>query len=257
MSLETCAESLRTQDPHRFGCMMAAAPADRSKLVTLYALNLELARAPLQSADPLLAEMRLQWWIDRLRAMGQGDQPPSHDLLSPLHDAWGDKAEAMVPLAEGRKRDCDRQPFDDPAQVEDYVNATAGSLMHLAASALGADADAYAAVSRQALGMGLASWLGALPQLQAWNMGLVPQIAPAAARELARSALLSLDAAADARRLVPRRAAPALAAPAATRAFLTSVADGLQDPLEPAPTISPFRRRAALARLALTGRWWV
>ena len=56
MSLDTCAESLRAHDPDRFGICLLAPPEARPRLLTLYALNLELARAPLASAEPLIAE---------------------------------------------------------------------------------------------------------------------------------------------------------------------------------------------------------
>ena len=66
MTLEACTEALRQHDPDRFGAVLVAEARDRPALVTLYALNLEIARAPFQSAEPMLAEMRLQWWVDRL-----------------------------------------------------------------------------------------------------------------------------------------------------------------------------------------------
>ena len=84
MTLEACTEILRQQDPDRFGAVLVAAPEHRPALVTLYALNLEIARAPFQSAEPMLAEMRLQWWADRLAEMGRGTPPPLHDVLTPL-----------------------------------------------------------------------------------------------------------------------------------------------------------------------------
>ena len=68
MTLEACTELVRTQDPDRFGATLVARPEDRPALITLYALNLEIARAPFQSAEPMLAEMRLQWWRDQIDA---------------------------------------------------------------------------------------------------------------------------------------------------------------------------------------------
>ena len=250
MTLDACAQSLRDHDPDRFGMVMAAAPGDRPRLATLYALNLELARAPFQSAEPMLAEMRLQWWEDRLDEMGQGAAPPLHDVLTPLWDAWGQGAGALVPLAQARRRDCARLPFGDADEVLAYVDATAGGLMRAAAGALGAQDGAT--IGDQARGAGLAAWLRALPQLQAMNMGL-PRPDAAIPRALAADGLAALD---RARRgaPVPRRAAPALFTGTGARAALRAVADG-SDPFAPLPAPSDFRRRAALARLALNGRW--
>ncbi|WP_313353305.1 squalene/phytoene synthase family protein, partial [Paracoccus sp. (in: a-proteobacteria)] len=82
MSLEDCANALREHDPDRFGICLMVASEVRPKLLTLYALNLELARAPLASTEPLIAEMRLQWWFERLEDIGAG-KPQSHELLTP------------------------------------------------------------------------------------------------------------------------------------------------------------------------------
>lgn len=252
MSVAHCLGALREADPLRFGMVMAA-PADaRAGLAPLYALNLELARAPLQSAEPMLAEMRLQWWADRLAAMAQGAAPPAHEVLTPLWDAWGARAGDLGALVEARRRDCAREPFNNEAQVIDYVDETSGSLMAAATGFLGAGGAAMAVVADQARAAGLAAWLRALPQLRALGLGLA---APdAALAGLAVQAQAALDRASAARRAVPRRAAPALYGGAGLRGFLSGVAQGAAPQDVPAP--APFAVRAGLARLALTGRWW-
>jgi len=83
VTLEICTEMVRTHDPDRFGAVLVADAADRPALITLYALNLDIARAPFQSAEPMLAEIRLQWWIERLAEMARGTAPPAHDVLTP------------------------------------------------------------------------------------------------------------------------------------------------------------------------------
>ena len=252
MTLEACAETLSQQDPDRFGAVLTAAPEDRAKLLTLYALNLELARAPFQSAEPMLAEMRLQWWIDRLAEMGRGVAPPLHDVLTPLWEAWGAAAGDLLPLAEARRRDCAREPFASAAEVVAYVDATAGGLMAAAASALGATEAARQVVADQARGAGLAAWLRALPQLQSLRLGLETET-PKAVAELAEAGREALRRAAKGHRAVPRRAAAALfAGPGVAKLLRDLARDGNQTPAE----ITPFQRRAALAWLALTGRWW-
>lgn len=255
MTLEACADALRDQDPDRFGAVLAAAPDDRPALITLYALNLELARAPFQSAEPMLAQMRLQWWIDRLTEMGQGVAPPLHDVLTPLWQAWGPRAGDLVPLAEARLRDCAREPLEDTDAVIAYVDATAGGLTWAAAEALGAPASAREIVRDQARGTGLAAWLRALPQLRPLGLGLA-QEQPEDLIRLAEAGRAGLRQARSARRSVPRRAAPALFARAGTAALLDGIIAAKGDFDPQAATVSPIRHRAALARLALTGRWW-
>ena len=255
MTLDACTELVRSQDPDRFGAVLVARPDDRPALITLYALNLEIARAPLQSAEPMLAEMRLQWWIDRLAEMGTGKVPPLHDVLTPLWEAWSEGAGQAVPLAKARRRDCEREPLAGPDAVVDYVNDTAGRLMGLAAQRLGAPGEAWAVVADQALGAGLAAWLRALPRLQQLRLGL-DQPQPHDVVVLAEIARDALRRAARSRHLLPKRAAAALYPGPRVTQLLGGVLKGDINCLVETPDITPFQRRASLARLALTGRWW-
>nr|WP_237168296.1 squalene/phytoene synthase family protein [Paracoccus shandongensis] len=253
--MDACTDLVRTQDPDRFGAVLVARPQDRPALITLYALNLEIARAPFQSREPMLAEMRLQWWIDRLDEMGTGKPPPLHDVLTPLWEAWGEGAGRIAPLAEARRRDCAREPFTAPEEVVAYVNDTAGRLMGLAAERLGSPAAARTVVADQALGAGLAAWLRALPRLQPLRLGL-DQARPEDAVALAGLARDALRRAARSRRLLPRQAAAALYPGPRVPPFLDAVLRGDINCFAQTLEVTPFQRRASLARLALTGRWW-
>ncbi|MTD99554.1 hypothetical protein GIY56_04555 [Paracoccus sp. YIM 132242] len=255
MTLEACTDLVRTQDPDRFGTVLVARPQDRPALLTFYALNLEIARAPFQSNEPILAEMRLQWWIDRLAEMGTGKAPPLHDVLTPLWEAWGEDAGRIAPLAEARRHDCARQPFAAPEEVVAYVNDTAGRLMGLAAERLGVPAEAQGVVADQALGAGLTAWLRALPRLQPLRLGLDRQH-PEDAVALARIARDALHRAARSRRLLPKQAAAALYPGPRVLQFLAAVLQGNINCFVETLEVTPFQRRASLARLALTGRWW-
>lgn len=255
MTLEACTETLREHDPLRFGALLVAEPQDRPALVTLYALNLEIARAPFQSAEPILAEMRLQWWVDRLAEMGRGTAPPLHDVLTPLWEAWGRDAGALEPLAEARRRDCAREPLQSPAEVIAYVDATAGGLVWAAASRLGAPEGMREIVAAQARGAGLAAWLRALPQLQPLGLGLADP-RPGDLALLAEAARDGLRMAARMHRKLPKRAAAALYPGPRVPRLLSEIAAGRIDAFTEVPAISAFQRRASLARLAVTGRWW-
>ncbi|MDQ1899642.1 squalene/phytoene synthase family protein [Paracoccus sp. WLY502] len=255
MTLDACADLVRSHDPDRFGAVLVAQPQDRPALITLYALNLEIARAPFQSGEPLLAEMRLQWWIDRLAEMAAGRPPPLHDVLTPLWDSWGDAAGDLVPLAEARRRDCAREPFDNPDAVVAYVAGTSGRLMVQAAARLGAQGAALDVAADQGLGAGLAAWLRALPRLQPLGLGLAKTDA-AAAVTLAGMARDALDRAARSRRLLPKRATAALYPGPGVSRFLADVRSNKMNIFQETVDVTPFQRRASLAHLALTGRWW-
>lgn len=246
--LGALAQRLRADDPDRWAmAMLAAAPA-RPRLLTLYALNAELARTALSARDPLLAGMRVQWWVDRLAALRDAPPPP-HELLSPLWSAWGADAARFAPLAQARLHDADREPFAGPEAVVAYADATGAALMAHAAQALGA-ADG-AALRAQGRGAALVAWLRARPALQELGLGLArPE--PDFLQSLAATATAAFRSAAASRRAIPRAAAPALFPGAAIRNALTAGTAGT----DPAAA-SEFTRRAALARLALTGRWWL
>ncbi|WP_104491017.1 squalene/phytoene synthase family protein [Paracoccus denitrificans] len=271
MSLEDCADALRDHDPDRFGiCLLAPAEA-RAKLMTLYALNLELARAPLASTEPLIAEMRLQWWIERLEDIGAG-KPQSHELLTPLAEAWGPRAAGFAVLAEARRRDAAREPLDGPDAVVAYVRDTAVPLAQFAAEALDGATGGFAppdprgvfgkrkntevasVIAAQAEGVGLAHWLAALPALQGLGLGLW-DAAPGALAQIAGHARTKLAEARAQRRHVPRRLAPVLFPGAGVRAALQAAPRGVEALAGAAP--SEFRRRLALGAFALTHRWWI
>ncbi|MFB9222431.1 squalene/phytoene synthase family protein [Paracoccus cavernae] len=251
MTLDEIAETLRTADPDRFAASLAAPEAARPALWTLYALNLELARAPLQSNEPMIAEMRVQWWVDQLHKLSLGHNG-AHEILPLLAEAWGPAAGEFAALAEARRRDCDRIPFATNDEVVDYIRETAGPLMQAAARHLGAPSAAQAVIADQALALGLAHWLAALPALEELGLGLSVRD-PARISDLARRGLEALDRARKGRKSVPKTAAPALFSGAEVRPFLTALAaDGDANP----PAASEFQRRFALLRLALFGRWW-
>jgi phytoene/squalene synthetase len=255
MTIDACTEMLRQHDPDRFGAMLVAQPDDRPALITLYALNMEIARAPFQSAEPMLAEMRLQWWVDRLTEMGQGTAPPLHDVLTPLWDAWGERAGSLVDLAEARRRDCGREPFHDPTEVMAYIDATAGGLIWAAAHRCGVSEAGRDIVARHARGVGIAAWLRALPQLQALGLGM-DRPDPEHTKALTEMAREGLRLAARQHRKLPACAAAALYPGPRVPRLLAEIASGRVDAYEATVALTPFQRRASLARLAMTGRWW-
>ena len=213
MSLHACAEMVRAHDPDRFAATLAAPPAARPRLWPLYALNLELARAPWASAEPTVAEMRLQWWVDALADLAAGDVPPPHDVLVAVAALTAEMPDLLVPLqalAEARRRECWREGFSDTGALAAHLDATAGNLMWASALALGAPVAAEPVVRDFAWGAGLANWLRAVPALAARGVAPLPDGSPAAIRALADEGL--------ARIARSRKARPFSAAPGCTGA---------------------------------------
>ncbi|WP_212525633.1 squalene/phytoene synthase family protein [Actibacterium sp. MT2.3-13A] len=255
MSIQACAELVQRGDPDRFLATMAAPVAARARLFPLYAFNLEVARAPWASAEPMIAEMRLQWWRDALAEIGQGGPARRHEVVTPLADLLdAQDAARLDALVEARRWDIYRDPFADFAAFEAHIDATAGHLMWTAARLLGADSG-EGVLRDFAHAAGVANWLQAIPELEA--RGRVPLVdgRAEAVAELARAALGRLGRARGRRAELPRTAAPALLAGWQAEGVLRRAAADPARVAEGRLAPSEFRRRGGLLWKGFTGRW--
>lgn len=188
MSFEACAGIVQRGDPDRFLAAMAAPPAARRVLFPLYAFNVEVARAPWVTEEPMIAEMRLQWWRDALEEIAEARNVRRHEVTDALADVLDpDGARALDRLVAARRWDVYKDAFEDAAHFEEYLDATAGELMWQAARPLGGkDRDVAIGLGRMA---GLARYLTAVSALEA--KGRVPLLdgREAAIADMARSAL--------------------------------------------------------------------
>ncbi|MFC3058196.1 squalene/phytoene synthase family protein [Paenirhodobacter populi] len=163
-SMAAAADLVAAGDPDRFAATMATPAELRGRLWPLYAVNLEIARAPWASAEPLVAEMRLQWWVDALSELAEEGRAPDH-ILGPALAAQPPLAEALLTVAEARRRDCWAEGFADTAEVWDYLAATSGQVYRAAAVALGAAPAELDLLSEFGTAAGLAAWLTAVPEM--------------------------------------------------------------------------------------------
>jgi phytoene/squalene synthetase len=252
--LVACADLVRRGDPSRFKAVMAAPVAARAVLFPIYAFNLEVARAPWVTQEPMIAEMRLQWWRDVLEQIRCGDAPRRHEVATPLARVLDAEAARLLDaLIAARRSDTERAPFDGDAAFRDYIAATSGNLVRVAARALGPAEDAV--VRDTGFALGIANWLRAIPALEKAGCRPLPDGRAEAVRGWAQEALTSLAAARAARSQVSHAAAPAMlplweAGPVLRRAARRP-ADVGRGALEPAPA----RSRALLLARALSGLW--
>lgn len=68
----SCAEQLRRRDRDRYLTALFAPAGRRGALLALYAVNLALAEVRARVSEPLLGEVRLQWWRDTIEAIYHG-----------------------------------------------------------------------------------------------------------------------------------------------------------------------------------------
>jgi 15-cis-phytoene synthase len=248
--ISACAALVERGDPDRFLAVMAAPPAVRSALFTLYAFNLEIARAPWVTAEPMIAQMRLQFWRDVVDEAGE-KPARAHEVAGPLAALILARAlprPLLHTVIDAREAELERAPFADEAALWAYLQASAGDLMALAVRAVAAPADEVARACGTA--QGLANYLLAIPALEAAGRAPLPDGRQQAVAALARDGLARLAAAGPA----PRDARPALLAAWRARAILR------QAEADPGAVAagrlgqSEFRRRGSLLWRSLTGR---
>lgn len=245
--LTACAQIVERGDPARFRTVMAAPLAAREKLFPLYAFNVEVSRAPWVTAEPMIAEMRLQWWRDALAEIAAGGMVRRHEVVTPLAGILSvSDVNVLDDLISVRVWDCYKDSFENQAHLERYLTRTSGNLMQVAATLLGGDGAAALAAG---YGLGVANWLRAIPALESSKRIPLVDGTAEGVRALAQSGLASLQGAQH------DFAKPSLPAfwPATGAARVLKVA--IKDPHRVAQGTLPEPGQMRFALTAALGRW--
>ncbi len=252
--VKACAALVHRADPDRFMAAMAAPVQARAVLFPIYAMNIEVARAPWVTQEPMIAEMRLQWWRDALQEIAEGPTVRRHEVVTPLSRVLSPHLAAMLDeFVAVRRWDIYRDPFEDEEHFEAYLTHSAGSLMVASAQALGA---ADETVLRDfGYAVGVANWFRAIPELEA--RGRVPLLdgTPDGVRQLAERALDRMAAARARRADVSDQARPALYGGWQADRVLRHVLAEPSRVAAGALNVGEIRRRVSLIWTATTGRW--
>lgn len=229
-----CARQVRALDPDRFVCTQFAPAPPRAAIMALLAFDIELAGVRERVSEPLIGQIRLQWWRDALDSIIAGTPPqqPVAAALARVIDAYRLEREPLERMIDAREFDLGEQPPDDLAALAAYAEATAGSLTASMLACLGcADNPAAIAAGREvalawaftgiarSVGVHAAARRVFLPATWLRESGLTPHDlfagrkpdrAAEAAKRLAEAARAHLAAARRFTPDVPRRALPAL-----------------------------------------------
>lgn len=256
MSLEACADIVARGDPLRFRAALAAPVERRGALMALYAFNVEISRAPWLTQEPMVAEMRLQFWRDAVEALGAGGAGPGHEVVAPLGAAMRDHAlppATLEAMAAARRWDAWREPHADMAALERYLADTAGALMALSGRILGAGREGEAMLQDAGLATGAGLWLLAAPALRAAGAEPLPE--GAGMREVAALGLRALARARDRRKALPRAARAALVPLAGLPAVLVRARAAPWEAEAGTLTPAEIRLRAGALWIMATGRF--
>jgi phytoene synthase len=149
-----CEDLLRRDDRDRWLASLFVPGAFRPHLHALYAFSFEVARVREIVSEPLLGEIRFQWWRDALDAKSEADaksNPVGAALLDTIARFSLPKA-PLLELISARERDLYGDPMESAGALESYTEATCANLFRLATLIL----DGEAAVA----GLGVAGHAG-------------------------------------------------------------------------------------------------
>ncbi|HZD25952.1 MAG TPA: phytoene/squalene synthase family protein [Alphaproteobacteria bacterium] len=165
-----CSEMLRRHDRDRYLTTLFAPPAARPRLIALYAFNLEIARVREAVSEPMMGEIRLQWWREAV-AETEAGQPRRHRVAEALAEAVGEgglSGTTLLALIDARARDLDDTRFARLDDLVAYAEATSSMLLAAALDLLGV---ADGGVRRAARAVGIAYALTGLMRAVPFHTG--------------------------------------------------------------------------------------
>ncbi|HEU0215907.1 MAG TPA: squalene/phytoene synthase family protein [Stellaceae bacterium] len=255
-ALSPIAALVRRHDRDRYQTALFAPSVAREALFSLYAFNYEVARVRETVQEPMLGQIRLQWWREAIDTAFVGGAVRAHPVVEaitatirgfPVDRALFDR------VIDARERDLDNAPHANLMALEAYVEGTAAPLVLLALDILSADNAAAQEVARHVgIAYGLAGILRALPfhvrqgrALLADNLSI---------RDVVETGATHLAAARSRRRDIRAAALPALLGARIAGRTLRQVEKAGFDPFALAGETDPLQSWR-LAFGAITGRF--
>ena len=271
-SFAACEALVRDADYDRYLSALFA-PADRRRhLFALYAFNYEVAKTAESVTQPIMGQMRLQWWCDALDEI-EADRVRRHEVVEALAETLRTYAlprATLNALIDAHDSDLIETPFETWAEFDAYADATAGNVIRLAARVLGSE-NVNPAAHHAGIAYALTGFLRALPFHAAKRRLMLPQEALRAAAisqeqifsgmmDEKVTALIALAAARahenfDAARKtrMPRNTLPALLPVSLVPLYLKRVTRAAFNPFRDTTDVPVFRRQLAMLRAVVRG----
>lgn len=245
----TTREALKQADPDRFRAALMSAAQGSADLLILYAFHYELAKVPEVTSEPMLGQIRYEWWREAIDEIYSDRAVRRHEISTPLREMlrrrdvprfWVDR------LIDGRARDLDPQPFTDLVAARDYCRQTSGTLMQIAVKVLGVDPSDGVLDAGEAWGLtGLARSYSYYHDRILQNISFDELVSAAKDRhQIARAELATSQS----------DMFPAIAYAALVPGFLKRLTKTGFDPIQDTVSYSPLSKQMRLMRAGLTGR---
>jgi 15-cis-phytoene synthase len=173
-----CEDLVRRMDKDRWLASLFVPQDRRRHIHALYAFSYEMARVNEAVSEPLLGELRFQWWRDALEGTRQGDalaNPVSAALLDTIA-RFDLPAAPLLDLIDARTRGLYVERVPSLDALQSYLQATCAHLFRLASFVLDGQEAAAGIEASDSAGMayGTVGLLRALPWQDARGGLLVP-----------------------------------------------------------------------------------
>jgi phytoene synthase len=256
--LSPVAALVRRHDRDRYQTVLFAPAARREALFALYAFNYEIARVRESVTQPMLGQIRLQWWRENIAAAFDGGPVRHHPVAEALTTVIRDlrlSRDHFNRLIDARETDLADEPPATLAALVDYTEATSARLVYLALEVLGVhDSPAMNAGLHVGIAYSLAGLLRAMP-FRARQIIPADIPTPDGVTKVAAAALQHLQAARALRKRIPRSALPALLPAIIAQRSLTRLKQAGDNPFDPVMAIPDPLQSWRLAVAALFNRF--
>lgn len=174
-----CADLVRRNDKDRWLAALFVPAELRPHIYALYAFSLEVARVGETVTQPLLGEIRLQWWRDAIEGINPGEakaSPVAAALLETMAQFDLPKPPLLKLIDARLARDIYGDPIESAAALESYLEATSANLFRLTMLVLGGKeaAAGFGAAGHAGIAYGLTGLLRALPWHRSRGQIFVP-----------------------------------------------------------------------------------
>lgn len=278
MRLSYCGDQVRRFDNDRYLTALHAPASRRDALFALYAFNVEVAKTREAVSEPMIGQIRLQWWREAIEGAYSG-AVRDHAVLRPLaeaieaHDLSRRHFDTLI---DAREFDLTDEPPATLDEMANYAEGTTSTLIHLALEILGQRAGAAHEVAQS---IGVAWGLTGLLRAVVFHAQDKRQYLPAqlmreakvnrddlfalrgspplvdVARQVADAARQALHKGRINRRAVPRAAIPALLPGTLAQMYLRRMASFEHDLFARPILISQPARQLGMLLSMILGRY--
>lgn len=251
----------RAFEPERYLAATLAKEPGRTALIAISAYAADLQRIAATVAQPMLAEVRLQWWRDALDGAVKGEKTgsPIADALTNAVRQFDLPIAMLVAISEARAFDLYDDPMPDVASLDGYISKTEAIPFELALRVTGmssAEAAAPALLAGRIFGM--TRLLARLPVHLARGRHLLPAWEPGTAQatvlRLAQEIRTGFASFEPQFRRLPRHQRCGLLPLAVVPSYLRSIERHGRDPQRDVADLAPLVRVWRIGLAHATGR---